>query len=111
MRKSIVTKYFCICSVVILACVICIGSVLLLVASQFYKTEKKEALIASVNEVIAATKLCYLTNDVIDTNYLNKESCGITHIINAFKNNPIFGVVEMVRSERSKLAAVAAKVL
>ena len=71
MRKSIVTKYFCICSVVILACVICIGSVLLLVASQFYKTEKKEALIASVNEVIAATKLCYLTNDVIDTNYLN----------------------------------------
>jgi len=47
----------------------------------------------------------------IDTNYLNKESCGITHIINAFKNNPIFGVVEMVRSERSKLAAVAAKVL
>lgn len=47
----------------------------------------------------------------IDTNYLDKESCGITHIINAFKNNPIFGVIEMVKSERSKLAAIAAKVL
>lgn len=71
MQKSIVTKYFCICSAVILACVVGIGSVLLLVSSQFYKTEKKEALLASVNEVITATKLCYLAKGTLDTTYLS----------------------------------------
>ena len=71
MRKSIVTKYFCICSVIILTCVICIGSVLLMVASQFYKTEKKEALLASVNEVITATRLRYFTTYTLDTDDLS----------------------------------------
>lgn len=59
MQKSIVTKYFCICSVVLLACVLCIDSVMLLVAAQFYKSEKKTALLAGVNDVIAAAELCY----------------------------------------------------
>ena len=71
MRRSIVTKYFRICFVVILTCVICVGSVLLFVASQLYKTEKKEALLASVNEVSTATKLCYLTKGELDASYLN----------------------------------------
>lgn len=63
MQKSIVTKYFSICSVVVLACVLCIGSILLLITSQFYRTENKEALLAGANEVITATRLCYLAQD------------------------------------------------
>lgn len=71
MKKSIVSKYFALCSALILANAIIIGSVLLLVSSQYYKTEKKEALLASANNVIAATRLCFAEN-VPNTVQLNK---------------------------------------
>ena len=47
----------------------------------------------------------------IDTPYIDKESCGIVHLINSFKNTSIFGCVELEKSERSKLAGMAANLL
>ena len=70
MQKSIVTRYFVICAAVVMASVICIGSVLLVLATQFYKAEKKEALLANINDVIYATKPYYLTHAPLDTDYL-----------------------------------------
>ena len=70
MQKSIVTRYFVICAAVVMASVICIGSVLLVLATQFYKAEKKEALLAIINDVIYATKPYYLTHAPLDTDYL-----------------------------------------
>lgn len=63
MRKSIVTKYFLLCSSVVLFSIICIGSVLLLVSSEFYKSQEKEALLAGMNEVITATKLSFSSEE------------------------------------------------
>lgn len=76
MRKSIVTKYFLLCSAVVLFSIICIGSVLLLVSSEFYKSQEKEALLAGMNEVITATKLSYLSEETgaAPANMLNIQS-------------------------------------
>jgi PhoH-like ATPase len=47
----------------------------------------------------------------IDTPYLSRESCGIMHAINAFKGRPLFGMVQLEKSERSELAALSAALL
>ncbi len=47
----------------------------------------------------------------IDAPYLDRESCGIMHVINAFKGQPIFGMVQLEKSERSELAALSARLL
>lgn len=62
MHKSIVTNFFVVCATAIIAGVIIIASILLIVASEFYKTEKKEALLANMYNVIDATKLSYLSS-------------------------------------------------
>lgn len=105
MHKSIVTKYFWLCSVVILSCVICIGSVLLLVASQFYKTEKKEALLAGVNEIITATKLCYLQKQALGPAYLNsvyRDYAASSGINFSLFNNEGFEIVSTSSSDGCK---------
>ncbi len=67
MRNSIVTKLFVLCLALIFASVVCIGSVLLLVSVQYFKTEKREALLAVNAKVIDATKLCSLDNQTPGT--------------------------------------------
>jgi PhoH-like ATPase len=47
----------------------------------------------------------------IDNPYLDAESNGLTYLVEKFKGQPGFGHVTLVRSERSKLAALAAKLL
>lgn len=53
MRNSIFTKYFLICTAVILISFLCLGAVLLLVSSQYFVSEKKDDLISAVNSVSA----------------------------------------------------------
>jgi PhoH-like ATPase len=47
----------------------------------------------------------------IDNPYLDSESNGLTYLVEKFKGQPRFGHVTMTRSERSQLAALAAKLL
>lgn len=53
MRKSIFAKYFLICTAVILISFICLGAVLLLVSSQYFVSETKEELYASVDKAVS----------------------------------------------------------
>jgi PhoH-like ATPase len=47
----------------------------------------------------------------IDNPYLDKDSNGLTYLVGKFKDQEIFGHVMMERTERSKLAAIAAEIL
>ena len=43
--------------------------------------------------------------------HLNKYSCGLAHVINTFQGQSIFGHCNMLKSERSQLAELSAKLL
>ena len=47
----------------------------------------------------------------IDNPYLDKDSNALTYIVSRFKNHPIYGHINMLKTERSQLAAVAADVM
>ncbi len=47
----------------------------------------------------------------IDNPYLDAESNGLTYLVEKFKGQPHFGHVTLTRSERSRLAALAAQLL
>ncbi len=49
--------------------------------------------------------------DQIDVPYLDKYSCGLAHVINAFNGQEIFAHCHMSKSERSELAELSAKLL
>lgn len=60
----------------------------------------------------SGTKVVLLADPTqIDTPYLDKESCGMTHLIDRFKGQKTFGVVELDKSERSEVAKLAAELL
>lgn len=54
-----------------------------------------------------------LTGDAtqIDNPYLDKDSNGLTYIVNRFKNHRIYGHMFLEKTERSELASIAAEVL
>lgn len=54
-----------------------------------------------------------LTGDAtqIDNPYLDKNSNGLTCIVNKFKNQPIYGHMFLEKTERSELASIAADIL
>ncbi len=66
MKNSVITKYFGTCFAVIISSIICIGSVLLIISLQFYKAEKKEALLAASDATVAATEFYYSGNNYSD---------------------------------------------
>lgn len=47
----------------------------------------------------------------IDNIYLDKESNALTYLVSKFKSQPIFGHIFFEKTERSELAAIAAKLL
>jgi PhoH-like ATPase len=47
----------------------------------------------------------------IDNPYLDKDSNGLTYIVNKFKNHRIFGHMFLDKTERSELASIAAEIL
>jgi len=54
-----------------------------------------------------------LTGDAtqIDNPYLDRDSNGLTYVVNRFKNYRIFGHMFLERTERSELASIAAEIL
>jgi PhoH-like ATPase len=49
--------------------------------------------------------------DQIDNLYTDRYSCGLTHVAEAFKNESIAGAAILTKSERSKIAELAAQLL
>lgn len=47
----------------------------------------------------------------IDNPYLDKDSNGLTYVIGRFQSQPLFGHIFMEKTERSKLAAIAAEIM
>jgi PhoH-like ATPase len=47
----------------------------------------------------------------IDTPYLDSKSNALAHVISKFQNNNIFAYIKLLKSERSKLAELAARML
>jgi len=47
----------------------------------------------------------------IDNPYLDAASNGLTYLVERFKNEPLFGHITLIKSERSNLASLAAKLL
>lgn len=54
-----------------------------------------------------------LTGDItqIDHNYLDFSNNGLTHVVEAFKNEPIAGHITLLKGERSELATLASRLL
>ncbi len=55
-RKSIVFRYFALCTAVILISFICLGAVLLLVSSRYFIDEKKSLMIKNTEALVAFSK-------------------------------------------------------
>ena len=55
-RKSIVFKYFALCTAVILISFICLGAVLLLVSSRYFIDEKKSLMIKNTEALVSFTQ-------------------------------------------------------
>ena len=55
-RKSIVFKYFALCTAVILISFICLGAVLLLVSSRYFIDEKKSLMVKNTEALVSFTK-------------------------------------------------------
>ena len=55
-RKSIVFKYFALCTAVILISFICLGAVLLLVSSRYFIDEKKSLMIKNTEALVSFTR-------------------------------------------------------
>jgi len=49
--------------------------------------------------------------DQIDVHFLDKESCGLSYVINTFKDQKISAHVHLLHGERSELASIAANIL
>jgi len=54
-----------------------------------------------------------LTGDAtqIDNPYLDRDSNGLTYVVNRFKNHRIYGHMSLEKTERSELASIAAEIL
>lgn len=81
MRKSVFSEYFLLCATIISAAIISVAAVMLVVSSEFYKSEKKSYIIQTADEVMASTKLSLLYGGV-DTGYLKNVYLNISDTTN-----------------------------
>lgn len=79
MKNSVITKYFGICSALILSSIVCIGAVMIITTLQMYKTEKNTSLKNGASELTSATSSAYVSDgslnpERIKSLYLNYSS-------------------------------------
>ena len=55
--------------------------------------------------------ICLAGMSQTDTPYIDRESSGMAHMVSAFRGQRLFGMVEMRKSERSDLGAMAGRLL
>ena len=66
MRKSVFSEYFSLCATIISSAVVCIAAVLLMISSEFYKSEKKNYIADNSADIIAVTKLSIISGGSVD---------------------------------------------
>ena len=64
MRKSIFSEIFCLCAAVLSAAVICVGSVMLIVSCEHYKSDRIEYMQSRSEAMIGATVSCLNDNSM-----------------------------------------------
>lgn len=63
MQKSLLSKYFTICSAIILASITILGAILLMFASQYFKLDKQKLLMRNAQQALRLTQQEYRRND------------------------------------------------
>ena len=82
MRKSVFSEYFLLCATIISAAIVCVAAVMLVVSSEFYKSEKKNYIIQTADEAMASTKLSISSSGGVDTGYLKNVYLNISDTTN-----------------------------
>ena len=72
MRKSIFTDFFCLCAAVFISAVICIGTVLLLVSEEHYKSNRFNYLSVKSETIINTVRGSIAENSGLDTAKLSE---------------------------------------
>lgn len=62
MQKSLLSKYFTICSAIILASITILGAILLVFAAQYFKLDKQKLLMRNANQALTITEKEYKRN-------------------------------------------------
>ncbi|MBC8547580.1 HAMP domain-containing histidine kinase [Clostridiaceae bacterium NSJ-31] len=68
MQKSLLSKYFTICSAIILASITILGAILLVFAAQYFKMDKQKLLLRNANQALALTQEEYKRNNYTEVN-------------------------------------------
>lgn len=63
MQKSLLSKYFVICSAIILASIFILGAILLAFAAQYFRLDKQKLLLRNAQQALALTEDEYENND------------------------------------------------
>ncbi len=63
MQKSLLSKYFTICSSIILASITILGIILMVFAAQFFKLDKQKLLMRNASQALALTETEYRRNE------------------------------------------------
>lgn len=81
MRKSIFTDFFCLCAAVFISAVICIGSILLLVSEEHYKSNRFNYLSLKSETVINTVRETFEENGGLDTAKLSETLAPLSDIL------------------------------
>lgn len=78
MQKSLLSKYFTICSAIILASITILGAILMLFASQYFKLDKQKLLMRNADQALMLTQAEYKRNNYTEVNsYMLQTGYGI----------------------------------
>lgn len=78
MRKSVFSEFFTLCAAIISAAIVCVAVVLIIISSEFYKSDKKGYLVANADTIMSMTKLSIDSADGVNTDYLNNIYLNVT---------------------------------
>ena len=70
MRKSVFSEYYNLCGSIIASAIICVSAVMLIISSEFYKSEKREFLAVNSEEALSATEMSIASKNGVDTAFL-----------------------------------------
>ncbi|MEG0838551.1 MAG: HAMP domain-containing sensor histidine kinase [Hydrogenoanaerobacterium sp.] len=68
MQKSLLSKYFTICSALILASIVILGAILMVFAAQYFTMDKQKLLMRNASQALALTEAEYKSNGYTEVN-------------------------------------------
>ncbi|MCD7730632.1 MAG: HAMP domain-containing histidine kinase [Oscillospiraceae bacterium] len=70
MHKSVFSDFFSLCAAIISCAIVCVAVVLLVVSSEFYKSERKSYILDNIDDVMSATQLSIASSGSVDADFL-----------------------------------------